>query len=169
MAAGRQASGHQGRDDRRHPGWNIDLIDRCGDDGGEAGIDDPVSGHLLVVALRVADMSVARPPGSVTGRRIRRLSACWRRLSVEIERSLVPNKRWRRCRNCSLWLAMDRSLLRARDEQAESGFRRGVLDDGRFCYGGNPRAMLADSSIRIGGDGCQSFPKRLICKANFSE
>jgi hypothetical protein len=39
---------------------------------------------------------------------------------------------------CSLWLVMDRSLLRGRDEQAESGFRRGVLDDGRFCYGGNP-------------------------------
>jgi hypothetical protein len=70
---------------------------------------------------------------------------------------------------CSLWLVMDRSLLRGCDEQAESGFRRGVLDDGRFCYGGNPRAMLADSSIRIGGDGCQPFPKLLFCNANFSE
>jgi hypothetical protein len=32
------------------------------------------------------------PPGSVTSRRIRRPSACWWRLSVEIERSLVPNE-----------------------------------------------------------------------------
>jgi hypothetical protein len=31
---------------------------------------------------------------------------------------------------CSLWPVMDRSLLRGRDEQDESGFRRGVLDDG---------------------------------------
>jgi hypothetical protein len=38
---------------------------------------------------------------------------------------------------CSFCLVVDR-----RDEQAERGFGRGVLDDGRSCYGGNPRAML---------------------------
>ena len=46
------------------PGWNIDLLDRCVDDGGEAGIDDLVGGHLLV-SLFCASLTCSRRHGLV--------------------------------------------------------------------------------------------------------
>jgi hypothetical protein len=64
---------------------------------------------------------------------------------------------------------MDRSLLRARDEQAESGFRRGGVGRWKILLWQKSASNAAESSVRIGGDGCQLFPKRLIYKANFSE
>ena len=97
----------------------------------------------LVVALHVADMFVATPPGfgdrPTHPQAIRLLVTFVRRdrTVARPERIMVQMAVVR-----SLWLVMDRSLLRGRDERAESGFRRGVLDDGRFCYGGTPRAML---------------------------